>query len=52
MIELRLNEYTVEDLKIMAELKKAGIPDEIIQTAYDITVKRREESKNDKLSDD
>lgn len=47
MIELHLNEYTVEDLKIMSELKKAGLPDEVIQAAYDRTVQIREEAKND-----
>ena len=52
MIELHLNEYTVEDLKIMAELKKAGLPDEVIQSAYEKTIKMREESKNDEFSND
>lgn len=52
MIDIQLNEHTVEDLAFMRELKKMGVPDNIIQAAYDRTMKMREGAKDDQLSDD
>ena len=52
MIYLYLNEHTVEDFRYIQELKKMGVPDNIIQAAYDRTMKMREDAKNDQLSDD
>ena len=42
MLEIRLNEHTVEDLKAMEELQKMGVPDDIINLGYHNTLKARE----------
>ena len=39
MIDLYLNEHTVEDFRYIQELKKMGVPDEIIQAAYNELLK-------------
>lgn len=41
MLELILNEHTVEDFKEMKKLRKMGVPDEIINIGYRNTLKSR-----------
>lgn len=41
MLELILNEHTVEDFKEMKKLRKMGVPDEIINIGYQNTLKSR-----------
>ena len=35
MITIELNEHSAEDVKLIQELQKAGVPDDLIQKAYD-----------------
>ena len=42
MIDLKLNEHSSEDFLVIQELQKMGVPDEIIQQAYENTLKARE----------
>lgn len=41
MLELILNEHTLEDFKEMKKLRKMGVPDEIINIGYRNTLKSR-----------
>lgn len=41
MLELILNEHTVEDFKEMKKLRKMGVPDKIINIGYRNTLKSR-----------
>ena len=41
MLELILNEHTVEDFKEMKKLRKMGVSDEIINIGYRNTLKSR-----------
>lgn len=43
MIDVELNEYTAEDIRLIQELKKMGLDDEAIQKAYNETLRRRRE---------
>lgn len=36
-------EHIREDMRLIRELQSAGVSDDIIQAAYDETIKRREE---------
>lgn len=45
MITIELNEHTAEDWKLIQELIKDGVPEELIQQAYRITLERREENE-------
>ena len=45
MLEIELNEHTVEDFKAMKELQKMGVPDDIINLGYRNTLKAREKEK-------
>lgn len=42
MIEIQLNEHTAEDVKLIQELKQMGVPEDIIEAAYNNTQKARE----------
>ena len=42
MITLTLNEHIVEDFECIQELKRLGIPDNLIQEYYDREQKRRQ----------
>ncbi len=42
MVDLKLNEHSHEDFLHIQELQKEGVPDEIIQLAYENTLKARE----------
>ena len=35
MITIQLNEYSAEDVKRIQELQAIGVPDDVIQRAYD-----------------
>lgn len=41
MITIELNEFCAEDARLIGELKKMGIDEEVIQMAYNNTQKRR-----------
>lgn len=43
MITIKLDDFSAEDFKIIQELKKEGLPDEIIQMAYNQTIERRKD---------
>lgn len=42
MINMELNEHTAEDVKEVQELRRLGVPEEVIQTAYDNTQAKRQ----------
>lgn len=42
MITIKLDDFSAEDFKIIQELKKEGLPDELIQMSYNNTVAKRE----------
>lgn len=46
MVTIKL-ESTAEDIHIIQELKKIGVPDDVIQMAYDETMRRREAKCSD-----
>lgn len=43
MITIELNEHSAEDVKYIQELQAMGVPDCVIQTAYDNTNRRRKD---------
>lgn len=43
MITIKLDDFSAEDFKEIQELKKSGLPDEIIQMAYNQTIERRKD---------
>ena len=45
MIDINLNKHSVEDVKAIRELKEMGVPDDVIQKAYDNTQERRKAGK-------
>ena len=47
MVTIDLSKTTPEDFRLIRELQKAGVPDSVIQAAYEETVRRREEGAND-----
>lgn len=46
-LDFHLNEKSAEDLKYISELKRMGVPDEIIEIAYENTKKKRKEKSNE-----
>lgn len=42
MLNIKLNEHSAEDSKDIQELKAMGVPEDVIQMAYDNTQKKRE----------
>lgn len=47
MITINLRDFRKEDMKDIAYLKKNGVPDDVIQAAYDKTVENRNKENND-----
>lgn len=47
MITIELNEHSAEDYKMIEELRQHGLPEELIQKAYDETMRRRREKKDE-----
>lgn len=45
MIDMQLNKHSAEDCKEIMKLSKIGVPDDIIQIAYNNTQKAREEAE-------
>ena len=43
MITIELNEHSAEDVKLIQELQKAGVPDDLIQKAYDAGLRNQAE---------
>lgn len=43
MITIELNKYSVEDVKYIQKLQAMGVPDYVIQMAYDSTNQRRKD---------
>lgn len=48
MISLELNEHTAEDFKQIKELRKMGVPDEVIQMSYDNTQNKRKAAQDER----
>ena len=46
-INIELNEYSAEDVKLINELKKFGLSEDVIQAAYNETQRRRVEQDDD-----
>lgn len=49
MINMELNEHTAEDAKMVQELRRQGLPDEVIQAAYNNAQAKRENQPNGDL---
>lgn len=48
MIRLQMNEYAAEDCKYIDDLRKQGVPDNIIQIGYDtLQIQRKKEKRHD-----
>lgn len=45
MIDIQLNKHSAEDYKEIMKLSKIGVPDDIIQIAYNNTQKSREKAE-------
>lgn len=43
MVTIDLRKTKPEDVRLIRELQSAGLPDSLIQAAYEETVRRREE---------
>ena len=45
MVTIDLRKTEPEDVRLIRELQSAGLPDNLIQSAYEETVRRREEGE-------
>lgn len=43
MVTIKLDREAAEDVRLVQELKRMGVPDDVIQMAYNETIKRREQ---------
>ena len=43
MVTIKLDSEAAEDVRLVQELKRMGVPDDVIQMAYNETIKRREQ---------
>lgn len=49
MITIQLNEHSAEDSKYIQELRELGVPDDVIQKAYDNTQKKRVDAEDSEV---
>ena len=48
MLSLELNEHTAEDFKQIEELRKMGVPEEVIQMSYNNTQNKRKAAQDER----
>lgn len=48
MITLTLNRHTAEDAKLVQDLRRQGVPEDVIQAAYNNTQTKREKEEEAK----